>query len=156
MVLYDGVCLFCEGWVNFVIDRMPERNSIQFAPLQSVELSPEVQRQLDQLKGGDSIVCISSDDHVYLKSDATLMVMTQLEFPYNRLAGALHLIPAAFRNPIYDFIGKRRYRIWGRKNACVLPEGERRKFFVTFEDELCGALRMMHGKYFSFKSVEKR
>jgi len=155
LVLYDGVCLFCEGWVNFVIDRMTERHRIQFIPLQSVELSPEVQSRLDRMTGGDSIVCISADDHIYLKSDATLMIMKQLDFPYNRLAGALHLIPAILRNPVYDFIGKRRYRIWGRKNVCVLPDGERRKYFVAVENDLSGELKAKHEKYFLFKSAVK-
>jgi predicted DCC family thiol-disulfide oxidoreductase YuxK len=134
IVLYDGVCLFCEGWVNFVIDNLADDCNVKFIPLQEVELNPDFLSKLDlDLLEGDSIICISKEGYVYLKSDASLMVMSMLKAPFSILSKALFLIPRKIRNAIYNFIGKRRLKIWGEKNTCTLPSGDRKFFFVNNE-----------------------
>ncbi len=150
IVLYDGICLFCEGWVNFVIDRTQKTSNIQFTPLEFVTLSTEIQSRLNQSGNNDSIVCISSDNKIHLKSDASLIVMRQLTAPYNTIAMVLQLIPRRFRNGVYDFIGKYRYKIWGKKNVCELPDGEKKKHFIATSGQLTDKLAKIHRDYFVF------
>ena len=61
VVLFDGVCLFCEGWVNFVLDHKGS-DKIFFIPLQKVELTSSSKEIIEKFGGeADSILCISEE-----------------------------------------------------------------------------------------------
>jgi len=71
IILYDGVCLLCESWVNFVIKRRHDNANFYFIPFEYVILTKSIQHELISPKGeNDSVLCISSDQKYFLKSDA--------------------------------------------------------------------------------------
>jgi predicted DCC family thiol-disulfide oxidoreductase YuxK len=137
VVLYDGVCLFCEGWVNFVINNSKISNCPVFIPLQFVDLSDEITSILEKVKGGgDSIIFLSKSGNIFVKSDASLEVMAGLKAPYNFLAHLSKLVPRFVRNRVYDLVGRNRYKIWGKRDFCALPQGDRKALFPTKRQEL--------------------
>ncbi len=151
IVLFDGVCLFCEGWVNYVIDHKNSNHDLYFIPLQLVELGEEMTNRVKDVSGGsDSIFCITNDGDLYVKSNASLRVMSELTGFYGFTAKFLYLLPVSLRDFVYDLIGKRRYLIWGRKDFCVLPLGDRAKYFPKGEEDLPQSAKIICRKYFKF------
>ncbi|HYE20582.1 MAG TPA: thiol-disulfide oxidoreductase DCC family protein [Tepidisphaeraceae bacterium] len=127
IVLFDGVCNFCEASVQFVIDRDP-RGRFAFAPLQS----PTGRRLLAAhgLDGGaiDSVVLVERG-RAYAKSAAALRIGVGLGWPW-ALACVGFAIPEGLRDAVYDGFAKRRYRWFGKKDACRMPTPELRARFV--------------------------
>ena len=119
IVVFDGVCNFCNGWVRFVIRRDRQR-LFRFAAAQT-----PVGRQLLDAHGLsadalETIVLVDGDRH-YERSDAALRILEQLGGVWS-MARILRFLPRALRDGCYDFFARRRYRLFGRSATCQLPE----------------------------------
>ena len=125
VVFFDGVCNLCNGVVRFIVERDPHAR-IQFAPLTSRSAA----RALASLPGPlpDSVVLLD-DGQVFTRSDAALRIARLLGFPWS-LAAALAIVPRGLRDAIYDAIARRRYRWFGRREACMVPGPEIRGRFL--------------------------
>ena len=76
----------------------------------------------------DSILMIDRDG-VHARSEAAIRIASRLGFPW-RLAGAARILPRPLRDRLYDFIARRRYRWFGRRDACRVPDPAQRHRFV--------------------------
>lgn len=137
VVLFDGVCNFCDASVNFVIEH--DRNSyFKFAPLQSdagIELAAEfgiasetAAERRDDLIPIDSVILIE-DGKAYTHSTAALRILRGLGFPWSLLY-PLVLVPKPVRDFLYRLFARYRYRIFGRKDQCMLPSADVRARFL--------------------------
>jgi predicted DCC family thiol-disulfide oxidoreductase YuxK len=127
VVLFDGVCNLCNGFVQFLVPRDPER-TFRFASLQSdvgQELLAERGLPTDDL---ESLVLIEGDD-CYVKSSAVLRIAAHLGGVYGLLP-PLRFVPRRVRDQIYDFVAARRYRWFGRKDRCTVPDGDTASRFL--------------------------
>ncbi len=127
IVLFDGVCNFCDSSVQFFIKK--ERKPIlKFASLQSPTGQSLLKKfNLDPAKI-DSVVFISGEK-VYLKSTAALYLLKRLKGLYPLLFGFI-IAPPFIRNAVYDWVAKNRYKWYGKKDACMIPTPEIRARFV--------------------------
>ena len=128
IVLFDGVCNFCNDSVRFIIKR-DKKNLYRFASLQSnlgQELTKE--RGIDTEKV-DSIVLIQPGEAYYIKSDAALQIAKNLSGFYPILSVFLYL-PRGFRNFFYDFIARHRYKWFGKKETCPMPTPDEQDKFL--------------------------
>lgn len=119
VLLFDGVCNLCNGSVQFIIRRDPEAR-IRFAALQSNaarSLLASIGVQPESLP--DSMVLVENGT-MFTRSTAVLRVVKQLRFPWPLLY-VLVIIPPPLRNWMYDIIARRRYRWFGRQDACMMP-----------------------------------
>ena len=127
IILFDGVCNFCNGSINFVITQ-DKKDVFRFAPLQS----PTGQKLLVQYQVGkidfESFVLIQ-DGKAYQKSTAALKVLNQLPWYWKALQ-VFWIIPAFLRNTIYDFIARNRYKWFGKNEKCMIPTPEVRNRFL--------------------------
>jgi predicted DCC family thiol-disulfide oxidoreductase YuxK len=127
IVLFDGVCNLCNAAVNFVIDRDP-RGRIAFASLQS----PAGQKLLAEhglsTTDFDTMVLVSGGQ-VYTRSSAGLRILGKLRMPWPLLMPLL-VVPSPLRNTVYNFIARRRYRWFGRSEACRVPTPEMQSRFL--------------------------
>jgi predicted DCC family thiol-disulfide oxidoreductase YuxK len=128
IILFDGVCNFCNGAINFVL-KQDKKGVFRFAPLQSEVAQKLLQQYQLSKKEFDSFVLIDNGK-VYKKSAASLRVMNKLPW-YWKEAQILRIIPTAFRDAIYDFIAKNRYKWFGKKEQCMIPTPEIRSRFLT-------------------------
>jgi len=129
IVLFDGVCNLCAASVQFIIDRDPT-GVFRFASLQS----PEGQRLLTARghalpKADPESVLLIEGARVFERSDAALRIAKRLRGPV-RLAAVLLALPHALRDPAYRFVAKRRYRWFGKADACRLPTPALRARFL--------------------------
>src|SRR5688572_18451276 len=127
IVLFDGVCNFCNASVNFVILR-DKAGYFKFAPLQS-----EIGEQLATKHGIDKIetdsVIVVEDEQVYTHSSAALRIARRLDGIWSWIY-AFIIIPRPIRDFFYKLFAKHRYRLFGRQDACMLPTPEVRARFL--------------------------
>jgi predicted DCC family thiol-disulfide oxidoreductase YuxK len=128
VVLFDGVCNLCNGFVDFAIARDP-RGRLRFGALQS----EEGQRALHEA-GVDvprlSTLVVLEGGTAYVRSDAALRALRQLRFPWPLLFAAV-VVPRPLRDAVYAFVAARRYRWFGRRDTCRLPSSEERARFLS-------------------------
>ena len=128
MILFDGPCNLCGGFVRFVIRRDPA-GRFRFAALDS----PAALRVLAQAGAGDvradSIVLVEGG-RAFLRSTAALRIARGLRFPW-RLAYVLVLIPRPLRDSLYDLVARYRYRWFGRRSHCMVPTPRLRERFLS-------------------------
>jgi len=126
IVLFDGVCNFCSDSVNFII-RHDTHNRFVFAPLQS-ENGIELRAKYAIDDNIDSIVLIE-DDRAFTRSTAALRIAKRLGGIW-ALAYALIVVPRPIRDYLYELFAKYRYRLFGKKDECMLPTPEVRARFL--------------------------
>jgi predicted DCC family thiol-disulfide oxidoreductase YuxK len=126
IVLFDGVCNFCNASVNFII-RNDRQGIFKFAPLQS-DIGRELRARHRIGDDVDSIVLIEGGQ-AYIKSDAAVRIARSLGGIFS-LAGVLGVLPRAARDGLYDFIARNRFRIFGRKDVCMMPSPDVRERFL--------------------------
>jgi predicted DCC family thiol-disulfide oxidoreductase YuxK len=129
LLFYDGHCALCHGAVKFVLKHDRSGNAFRFAPLQGStfqsRLAPEERASLP-----DSIVVVTKERALFVKSDAFLHILRRLGGGWRFLAGLLAVIPRPVRDWGYDFIARIRYRVFGtREELCpVMPPELRARF----------------------------
>jgi predicted DCC family thiol-disulfide oxidoreductase YuxK len=128
VVIFDGVCNFCNGSVQFALRREREPK-LRFAAAQSVVGSALLAcfgRDVSQL---DSILLVE-DGRAYERSDAILRIVGYLRWTWQWLQLGW-LLPRAARDVLYNFIAKRRYQWFGKREECMIPTKEvRARFFA--------------------------
>ncbi|MGI9287857.1 MAG: thiol-disulfide oxidoreductase DCC family protein [Pseudomonadales bacterium] len=125
LILFDGVCNFCSASVRFVI-RRDQQAHFQFASLQSDVGQHFAQRY--SFTNLESMVLLQRGQ-IYQKSSAALRVARQLTGMWPLLYTFV-VIPEPIRDYVYDFIGNRRYRWFGKTEECWMPKPDiERRFF---------------------------
>ncbi|MDQ6787474.1 MAG: thiol-disulfide oxidoreductase DCC family protein [Acidobacteriota bacterium] len=128
IILFDGVCNFCNGSVNFIIDRDPEKY-FKFAPLQSA-----VGEKLLKENGVDKIetdsVVLIENGKVYTRTTAALRIARKLSGYWSWFYGFI-VVPNFFRDIFYRLFAKYRYKMFGKQEACMLPTPEVRERFLA-------------------------
>ena len=127
VIVFDGVCNFCNAAINFVIDHDHDHR-FRFAALQSDAGQQLTARYAEQPISPNSIVLID-EDRVYYKSDAVLHILKHLD-GWRWLYGG-QWIPAWIRNTLYDFVARHRYLILGKRAGCRVPTEQEKKLFLT-------------------------
>jgi len=113
--------------VNFIIDH-DINDSFRFAALQS-ESGQEILKQL-KLSTSDFDTFIFLDGkNYYFKSTAALKIAKQLP-GFWKILFLFIILPKPIRDFIYDLVAKNRYKIFGRKDVCRIPNEEERKKFL--------------------------
>ena len=114
IILFDGICNLCNGSVNFILKR-DKKKLFRFVTLQS-ERGEELVRQFNISKETDSVILIF-ENRVFLESEAAIEIVRLLPVPWKWLA-FFKIIPLKFRNGIYKWIARNRYRWFGKRNVC--------------------------------------
>ena len=127
IILFDGVCNFCDSSVNFIIDR-DKKNIFKFSALQS-EKGQEILEYFKLPKDDfDSFVFIENDK-VFKKSSAALKIANKLG-GFWKLFYPLIIIPKFIRDFFYSLIANNRYKLFGRKDVCRIPTPELKQKFL--------------------------
>ena len=119
VILFDGICNLCHGAVRFFIKRDPQQK-LRFASLQS-ESGRFILKRHGLPDDHLSSIVIVEGENFYLNSTAFLKACRHLRFPWPVVTVFL-LIPRPIRDLIYKWIARNRYRWFGKKDACPLPD----------------------------------
>jgi predicted DCC family thiol-disulfide oxidoreductase YuxK len=122
IILFDGVCNLCNGSLQFVLKHDVKKRFL-FASLQS-DAATNILLQLNQksFKYYDSIILVENEK-VFIKSTAALRIAKKLKGLVS-LVYVFIIVPKPLRDLIYDYIAKNRYKWFGKKNKCMIPDKE--------------------------------
>jgi predicted DCC family thiol-disulfide oxidoreductase YuxK len=123
MILYDGVCVFCSRWIRFIAAR-DQAKRFRFTAIQSAYGT-----RLAQAFGIDpddpDTNAVIHGGVAHFKSDAALTVLSNL--PGWEWTRVLFAVPKPLRNAVYNLVAKNRYRIFGKYEACFVPDAAMRE-----------------------------
>lgn len=122
VILFDGVCIFCSRWIRFVAAR-DQAKRFRFTPIQS-DYGSKLARNFGIDPDDPDTNAVVHGGEVYMKSDAALTVLSQL--PGWRWARVLFAVPKPLRNAVYSRVAHNRYRIFGKYDACFVPDADLR------------------------------
>lgn len=119
IILFDGLCNLCEASVQFVITYDKE-DVFRFVALQS-ELGQKIIAHIGiNTKNIDSVVLYQPGVAYYYKSNAALQIARSLGGLFH-FGTVFRIIPTGFRNLMYDYVAKNRYKWYGKKEVCMVP-----------------------------------
>ena len=126
VIFFDGVCNLCNSTIQFLI-RVDKKRTLKYASLQSdyakKKLSPEYSSNFES-------VVFLKDGKEYAKSRAVVMILRELGGFYKFLGFVLSIFPYSFLNFFYNKIAKNRYKMFGKKDNCMIPTEEQKELFV--------------------------
>ena len=127
IILFDGVCNFCNAGVNFII-LQDKKNIFRFAALQSnagQELADKYQLPKENF---NSFILIDKDK-AYNRSTAGFKVYGKLPW-YWKWTQIFWIVPRFITDAVYDLIARNRYKWFGKKEECMIPTPEIRSRFL--------------------------
>lgn len=128
IVLFDGVCNLCNGFVQTII-KHDKKDIYRFASLQS-DYGQQVQKYLglnyDHIK---SVVLYEPGVAYFHKSEAALRIIRSFGGAYS-LIWIFRIFPNFISNAVYDFVALNRYRWFGKKDSCMIPTPELKAKFL--------------------------
>jgi len=129
IVLFDGVCNLCSAAVRFLIARDPS-GRLRFASLQSEAGARVLAAHGRKAPVGEpDTVLLVEGGRVYERSTAALRTAAHLVAPWP-LAAVFFAVPRPLRDAIYRLVARRRYRWFGRTEACWVPTTALRARFL--------------------------
>jgi predicted DCC family thiol-disulfide oxidoreductase YuxK len=127
VILFDGICNFCNAGINFII-RQDKNKIFRFAALQS-EAGQKLLKQYGLPTEGFGSFIFIDDGKVYQRSAAGLKVYGKLPW-YWKWTQFGWIAPRFLRDGVYDFIARNRYRWFGKKEKCMIPSPDVRSRFL--------------------------
>ena len=132
IVIFDGVCNFCNGAVNFIIQRDP-KGLFAFAPMQHPRGRALIQEYQVPTVAVDTFLLIKNG-RCYLGADAALEIsrdLTGLWF----LLRAFKIVPKPLRDYVYRVFASNRYQLFGKRATCMVPTPDVLSRFISAETE---------------------
>jgi predicted DCC family thiol-disulfide oxidoreductase YuxK len=128
VILFDGVCNFCNSAINFTLKRNTKAD-IRFAPMQSEAGQKLLQQYNLPVDDMESFVFIENGV-AYKQSTAGMKVCRHLRGLWPLSYGFI-IVPKFIRDGIYNWIAKNRYKWFGVQQACMIPTPEVRARFLN-------------------------
>jgi predicted DCC family thiol-disulfide oxidoreductase YuxK len=127
VILFDGVCNLCNGAVNWVI-KHDKQNRFKFASLQS-DYGRQVINRFQLNSGYLNTIVLLDNDRVYLRAEAVLRILKHLEGIYS-VAYIFNVLPSPILSFFYNIVAKYRYRWFGKKDSCMVPDVSVKQKFI--------------------------
>jgi len=128
LIVFDGVCVLCSGFMRFV-HRHDHARRFHFVTAQS-SLGEALYAHYGLKSAGDyDTNLVLLDGVLYTRLDAFTAVMRVLGWPW-RIFGAVQWLPAPVKDFGYDRIARNRYRLFGRRESCLIPDESLRARFL--------------------------
>ncbi len=127
IILFDGLCNFCNSSVNFIIER--DRDVyFKFTPLQST-IGEELLEKFHIDKAETDSLIVIEGEKAYTHSSGALRITQKLDGVWSSLY-AFIIVPKPIRDFFYKLFAKYRYRLFGKKDVCMMPTPELKQRFL--------------------------
>ena len=128
IILFDGVCNFCNYWVNYVMEK-DKYDKYRFATLQS-DFGQELLKEYGLNTNEFESFILIEGGMLHQRSIAALMIAKNISGLF-KILYPLIVVPGKLRDFIYNLIAKNRYKFFGKKDFCRVPAQEERSKFLT-------------------------
>jgi predicted DCC family thiol-disulfide oxidoreductase YuxK len=122
VILYDGVCVFCSRWIRFIATRDTAKR-FRFTAIQSA-YGTRLAKVLGIDANDPDTNAVVHGGVAYFQSDAALTVLSNL--PGWEWTRAFFVVPKSLRDTVYNLVARNRYRIFGKYDACFVPDADMR------------------------------
>ncbi|MGB6231743.1 MAG: thiol-disulfide oxidoreductase DCC family protein [Litorimonas sp.] len=127
VVVFDGHCALCSGWVGFLMEH--DDGAFRFVPAQS-DLGEALYAHYGFKSGDYDTNILIEDGMARVRSDGTLAMFAHLGWPW-RAVGWLRVLPERWRDWGYERIARNRLRWFGRRESCRVAGPEERGRFLA-------------------------
>ena len=127
VIVFDGVCNWCNAWVNFTIDHDPQ-GKFKFGTLQSHN-AKQLLQELQLAPDNFETFLLLERTSIFTKSTAVLRIVRQFSGIWP-LFYLLIVVPLPLRDAVYDFVARHRYKWMGKAETCRVPTSKERTRFV--------------------------
>lgn len=118
IIIFDGICNFCNGSVNFIIQRDPGKK-FKFTPMQS-----DVAKKLIEEHGvpevGVETFLLIKNGVCFVRTDAALEIAKDLVQPWP-IFRIFRVFPRSVRDYFYKLFARNRYKLFGKRDVCMMP-----------------------------------
>ena len=122
IIVFDGVCMLCSRWVDFVLRRDPQ-GRYKFAAMQS----PSGRALLIEhgIDPDDPLSFLLLDGNKgYTDTAAIVRILRSFGAGWKLVAALVSIVPRFIRDPLYRWIARNRYRMFGRRDTCRVPTAD--------------------------------
>ncbi|MFD1949711.1 thiol-disulfide oxidoreductase DCC family protein [Sphingomonas arantia] len=123
IILFDAECVLCSVNAQFVL-RHDKVGRFRLASMQG-EIGADLYRQNGMDPHQPLSILLIDGSEIRQDSDAVLAIYEGLGFPW-QLVGVLRVVPALVRDPIYRWVARNRYRLFGKRDTFWVPSAEHR------------------------------
>jgi predicted DCC family thiol-disulfide oxidoreductase YuxK len=127
IIVFDGECVFCSANAQFVL-RHDRRHHFRLAAMQGEVGTALYKRFGIDPENPESMIVVTGNE-ARRDSDGVLTIYTELGWPWRAMA-VLYLVPKFIRDPVYRFVARNRYRLFGRREACWMPKPEHTRYVL--------------------------
>lgn len=121
VIVFDAMCVLCSANAAFVL-RHDRAGRFRLASMQG-EAGAALYRRFGIDPANPETMIVVDGDRALRDSDAVLAIWAGLDRPWNALA-VLRIVPRWVRDPVYRWVARHRYRLFGRRSACWIPTPE--------------------------------
>jgi predicted DCC family thiol-disulfide oxidoreductase YuxK len=118
IIIFDGHCVLCSGWANFVLRHDRSGKYRLLAAQSPLGRALYVHLGLDPDDYQTNILL--ADGIAWLKSEGSIRMAEGLGFPW-AMAAAFRVLPLSIRDWLYEFVARNRFRLFGRREVCYIP-----------------------------------
>lgn len=127
VILFDGVCKLCNRFVNYIVKRDRKR-CFRFASVQS-DFANELLINRNEIHNADKTVFYFRYDKLMSKSAAVLYILKDLG-GIGALLFVFIAVPRPIRDFVYKIVSKNRYRLFGKRDSCRVPDEKEQVWFL--------------------------
>jgi predicted DCC family thiol-disulfide oxidoreductase YuxK len=127
VIFFDGFCNLCNGAVQFIL-KHDHKDVFRLAALQSDAAKNYLAEKHLENIGADSIV-LFENGKVYTRSTAALRIARRLSGLWPALYVFI-MVPSFIRDYFYNLVAKNRYKVWGKRASCMLPQPDTKRKFL--------------------------
>jgi predicted DCC family thiol-disulfide oxidoreductase YuxK len=127
IIVFDGDCVFCSANAQFVL-RHDNRHYFRLAAMQGEVGTALYARFGIDPKDPESMIVVTGD-RVQRDSDGVLAIYSGLGWPWRAMA-VFALVPRFIRDPVYRWVARNRYRLFGRREMCFVPKPEHTRYVL--------------------------
>lgn len=120
VIVFDGVCVLCSRWVDFIL-RHDIAGRFQLAAMQGSHGRNLLARHGLSPNDPASLLLVQ-DNRGYTDTDAIIRVLQALGAGWRLLGTLLKLVPPRIRDSLYRWLARNRYRLFGQRTQCRVPD----------------------------------
>jgi predicted DCC family thiol-disulfide oxidoreductase YuxK len=121
------MCNLCNGFIQCVL-KLDKKDVFRFGLLQSDNVQKMLRRYELKISGLASIVLLEGE-RIAVESDAVLKIARNLGGAWS-LIYLFIIIPKFIRDDVYRIISRHRYRLFGKRDVCMIPAPEVQDKFI--------------------------
>ena len=124
VILFDALCILCSANARFILKH--DRGArFRLASIQS-PAGAALCRRFGLDPADPETLLLVEGARALRNSDAVLAIWSGLGWPW-RAAAALRMVPRVLRDPLYRWVARNRYRLFGRRETCWVPSAADRE-----------------------------